>query len=189
MKRLAGLSLLLLAHLPAYGADTLVIDPSHTAIIFSWSHRGFSHPVARLEKVEGSVILDRADPAKSSVSVTMPLEGLRTGDDYLDKRLKTAEFLDLAKYPALTFKSTRVKRLVGKKFKLYGDLAVHGVTMPVVLDARINRIRTDPAATSTSAGFEADVVLRRSDFGVSKYVPTVGDALTVHITLEANEAG
>ena len=186
MNRLILSLALLPASLPTLCAESLSIDPSHTAVIFSWNHRGFSHPVARLEKVHGTVFLDRSDLTKSSVSVTLPLDGLRTGDDFLDRRLKGAEFFDTGKYPAITFSSTKIEAVGTNALKLTGDLSVHGVTKSVVLDATINKINGG-ANTKMIAGFDAVVMLRRSDFGVSRYVPMTSDELSVHITLEAVE--
>jgi len=184
MHRLIWSPALLLASLPALCAEPLSIDPSHTAVIFSWNHRGFSHPLARLEKIHGNVLLDRSDLTKSSVSVTLPLDGLRTGDDVLDRRLKGAEFFDTGKFPAITFTSTQIEAVGTDALKITGDLSVHGVTKSVVLDATINKIIGN-ANNKLTAGFDADVMLRRSDFGVSRYVPMTSDELSVHITLEA----
>jgi polyisoprenoid-binding protein YceI len=175
---------LLFTSLPALCAETLPIDPSHTAVIFSWNHRGFSHPLARLEEISGSVLLDRSDMSKSSVSVTLPLAGLRTGNDVLDRRLKGAEFLDAATYPAITFKSTKIETVGTHALRVTGDLSVHGITKSVALDVTINKISPSSDHTVT-AGFDADVMLRRSDFGVGRYVPMTGDELSVHMTLEA----
>jgi polyisoprenoid-binding protein YceI len=181
------LPLIALALLPAAMAarcESLPIDPGHTAVILTWTHRGLSHPVGRMEKVVGTLSLDTADLSKSSVSVTLPLEGLRTGSDALDKRLKGPEFFDAAQYPQITFTSTRVEPVNANALRITGDLSVHGVTRPVVLDARINKISKVPPR-SAEAGFDADVQLLRSDFGVGKFVPLVSDQIAVHITLEA----
>jgi polyisoprenoid-binding protein YceI len=177
---------LLFSSLPALGADTLTIDPSHTAVVFSWNHRGFSHPVARLEQISGNVLLDRSDMTKSSVSVTLPVAGLRTGNDYLDRRLKGTEFLDVAAYPAITFKSTKVEAVGTNTLKMTGDLSVHGITQPAALNITINKISSS-SDNKVTAGFDADVMLRRSDFGVGRYVPMTGDELSVHITIEAGQ--
>jgi polyisoprenoid-binding protein YceI len=170
----------------AQGADTLPIDPSHSAVIFSWHHRGLSHPIARFEKVLGTVTLDPSDLTRSSVSVTLPVDGLRTADEVLDRRLRSAQFLDLGTYPVLTFKSTRVEAVGAGALKITGDLTVHGITRSVVLEARTNKILT-PSKGKPSAGFDADARLLRSDFGVGRYVPMVGDELSVHITVEVHE--
>jgi polyisoprenoid-binding protein YceI len=180
------MAFILLAGLPSFAAETLQVDPSHTAVVFSWNHRGLSHPLARLEKIHGNVLLNASDLSKSSVSVTLPLDGLRTGDDSLDKRLKGPEFFDIAGFPEITFTSTKVEVINNNALKIRGDLIVHGITKSVVLDVTINKILTD-ADHKVTAGFDADIMLRRSDFGVSRYVPMTSDELSVHITLEANQ--
>ena len=182
------LPLIALALLPAAmcaRCETLPIDPGHTAVVLTWNHRGYSHPVARMEKVAGNLSLDSADLSKSSVSVTMALDGLRTGSEALDKRLKGPEFFDAVRYPQIIFTSTRVEPVGAGALRITGDLSVHGVTRPVVLDARINRIGTT-LLRNTEAGFDADLQLLRSDFGVDKFVPIVSDQVGVHITLEVH---
>jgi polyisoprenoid-binding protein YceI len=184
VKNLILLLTLILTGVPALCAESLTIDPGHAAVIFSWNHRGFSHPVARLEKISGTVLLDRTDMTKSAVSVRLPLDGLRTGDDDLNRRMKGEEFLDATTYPAITFSSTKVEKIGDNALKLTGDLSVHGITKSVALDVTINRISSGPDS-KVIAGFDADVTLRRSDFGVGRYVPMTGDELSVHLTLEA----
>jgi polyisoprenoid-binding protein YceI len=186
MYRLLFSLALSLAGLHSVTAESLQIDPSHTAVVFSWSHRGLSHPVARLEKIHGEVVLDVSDMTKSRVSVTLPVDGLRTGDDSLDKRLKGAEFFDTASFPAIAFTSTKIEVTGANRIKITGDLSVHGITKSVVLDATINKIISG-SDHKVTAGFDADVLLRRSDFGVSRYVPMTSDELSVHITLEAGQ--
>ena len=179
----------LCAGLSAHAAEDLTIDATHSAVMFSWNHLGISNPVARFEKIEGQLHLDRDDPAKSFVTVTLPVEGLKTGVAALDHRLMNADFLDSEKYPAVTFRSSGVKMTGPKRFKLAGDLTVHGVTKPVVLDAKVNAIGLNGFSGALMAGFDADIVIRRSDFGVSRYVPSITDELTVHITLHAEPPG
>ncbi len=164
----------------------LPIDQSHTAVVFSWNHRGMSHPMARLEQLTGTVFWNRMDLGRSSVEVTLPLEGLRTGDDALNRRLRGADFFDSANFPTITFKSTGIVSKAGtNELTMVGALTVHGVTQPVTLDAKINQVEQEPGETPR-VGFDADGVLRRSDFGLSRYVPMVGDEIAIHITLEAH---
>jgi polyisoprenoid-binding protein YceI len=177
---------LLMSSFPVLGGETLAIDPSHTAVIFSWNHAGFSHPVARLEQISGHVLLDRADMTRSSVAVTLPLAGLRTGNDVLDRRLRGAEFLDVSTYPAVIFKSSKIEPMGANALKMTGDLSIHGITRSVALDVTINKISSG-SDNKVTAGFDAKVMLRRSDFGVGRYVPMTGDELTVDITIEAGQ--
>ncbi len=199
MKRLA-LSLLLLASLPAFAQDKPAaaaapaaavqkydIDNSHTFVTFTWDHIGFSKPSARLEKINGSLMLDKNDITKSSVNVTMPLDGLHTGVEKLDAHMKSADMFEAAKYPDITFKSTKIEK-AGAGLKITGDLSVHGVTKSIVLNGKVNKIGDNPMLKVPSAGFDADVVLKRSDFGVTYAVPAVSDEITVHITLDSHLA-
>src|SRR5262249_46232082 len=142
------------------------IDMNHTVVTFTYDHFGFSNPVGKLEKFSGDFLLDTADLTKSSISMTFPLEGLHTGVAKLDDDLKSPGFFDAAKYPEITFKSTKVEKVGTNGLKVSGDLTVHGVTKPVVLDAKINKIGDAPMGKGPSAGFEADTLLKRSAFGV-----------------------
>src|SRR5579863_5045037 len=172
-------------------AEKYDIDASHSGVIFGWNHFGFSNPTARFDKIEGSVLLDEADLTKSSISITLPLEGLDTGVAKLDEGLKSPDFLDAAKYPTITFKSTKVEKTGENGLKITGNLTVHGVTKPVTLDAKVNKIgvfEIPGVIKAQAAGFDATTVIRRSDFGVSKYVPAVSDEILVRITLDAKEA-
>jgi polyisoprenoid-binding protein YceI len=168
--------------------QTFTIDPTHTQVTFTWNHFGFSNPSARLEDIKGSVVVDQADWAKSSVEVTMPFSGLHTGVPKLDEHMKTPDFFDAAKFPDVTFKSTKVTKTGAETLDITGDLTVHGVTKPVTLHARINKIGENKMIGSQTAGFDADTTLKRSDFGVNKYVPMVGDEIKVHITVSADLA-
>jgi polyisoprenoid-binding protein YceI len=186
MRRSSLALALMLAAAPSL-AETraLAIDPEHTAVVFSWSHMGYSNPIARLEQVAGAITVDEADPSRSTVSVTMSLDGLRTGSAALDHRLKGAEFFDQAHFPEITFTSTRLEKTSKETFKLYGTLTAHGVAKAVVLAARVNKYTPNLPLITEIGGFEADTTLRRSDFDMGKFVPAVSDELKVHITLEA----
>ncbi len=164
------------------------IDTAHTQVVFRWDHFGFSKPSATLEKISGTFLLDTADLAKSSIEVTLPLDGLHTGVPKLDEHLKSADFFDAAKYPNITFKSTKVEKIGADQLKVSGDLTVHGVTRPVVLNVHVNKIGDNPMLKAQSAGFDAETTLKRSDFGVSAYVPNVSDEIKVHITLDSHLA-
>lgn len=168
--------------------QTFTIDPNHTQVAFTYNHFGFSNPTGRLEDIKGTVVVDQADWGRSSVNVTMPLSGLHTGVPKLDEHLKTPDFFDAAKFPDVTFKSTKVIKTGADTLDIAGDLTAHGVTKPVTLHARINKIGENKMIGSQTAGFDADTTLKRSEFGLAKYVPMVSDEVKVHITLSANLA-
>jgi polyisoprenoid-binding protein YceI len=181
-------SLLAVASASAFAAQKYDIDQNHTYITFTYNHLGFSNPVIRLEKVSGDFELDSADLTKSSISVTLPLDGLHTGVPKLDEHIRSPDFFDAAKYPDITFKSTKVEKIGADGLKISGEMSAHGITKPIVLNAKINKIGDNPMMKVASAGFEADTVIKRSDFGVDKYAPNVSDEIKVHISLDSHLA-
>lgn len=164
------------------------IDPTHTATVFSWNHFGFSTPSANFSDIQGAIKVDNAKPANSSVNVTIPLSSVNTNVPALDKEFQEEAWFNAAKYPNITFKSTKVETKDKKHFKITGDLTVKGVTKPVVLDAVLNKQGEHPMAKVPAIGFNATTSFKRSDFGLGNYVPNVGDKITVNITTEATVA-
>jgi len=164
------------------------IDPTHTATVFSWNHFGFSTPSANFSDIQGVINVDNAKPANSSVNVTIPLSSVNTNVPALDKEFQQEAWFNAAKYPNITFKSTKVETKDKKHFKITGDLTVKGVTKPVVLDAVLNKQGEHPMAKVPAIGFNATTSFNRSDFGLGNYVPNVGDKITVNITTEATAA-
>lgn len=164
------------------------IDPTHTATVFSWNHFGFSTPSANFLDIQGVIKVDNAKPANSSVNVTIPLSSVNTNVPALDKEFQEEAWFNAAKYPNITFKSTKVETKDKKYFKITGDLTVKGITKPVVLDAVLNKQGEHPMAKVPAIGFNATTSFNRSDFGLGNYVPNVGDKITVNITTEATAA-
>lgn len=187
-KRLALASLLAVAAFGAQAADTYAIDPSHTQVEFTYNHMGFSNITGRFDKVESEFQFDAADPTQSSVSVTIPMASLSTGVEKLDTHLLSADFFDAEKFPVATFKSTGVTVAGEGRLDVAGDLTIHGVTRPVVLEVTINKIGEHPMSKAPSAGFDARVKIKRSEFGVGAYVPAVSDDVTIEITVESKLA-
>lgn len=165
---------------------TYQLDPQHTMVLFSWSHFGFSHPTADLGLGQGTLVFDPQHPAQAKLDVSLPLSALDTHVPALDAHLKEADFFDAGKYPTITYRSTAVQPLGHDRFKVTGDLTVHGVTRPVVLEATLNRIGIHPMSKAPSIGFDATGTLKRSQFGIGAYVPNVSDEITLHITTEGS---
>lgn len=186
--RVPFLCALALASAPVF-ATHYTLDPDHTQVVFSWNHFGFSNPTAQFGKVEGALDFDPAKPTTASVEVTIPLASLNTNVPALDEHLQKADFFDAAKFPLATFKSTRVsKGATAQQLKVVGNLTLHGVTKPVTLQVTINKVGTHPMRKAQAAGFDATTTIKRSEFGISQYVPMVGDDIHIRITVEAIES-
>lgn len=164
---------------------TYKMDPKHTDVIASWSHFGFSNPIAHFGQVDGAIVYDADNVGQSSVNVTIPLAGLDAHVEAFNEHLRSADFFDAGQFPAITFKSSKVEAAGDRKLRVFGDLTVHGVTRPVVLDTTINKIGEQPMAKRAAAGFDATTTIKRSDFGVGKYAPNVSNEVTIRITTEA----
>lgn len=188
MQRLLSTLLLATAVLPVH-ATTYVVESHHTQGVVRWDHMGFSHPTAQFTRVEGTLVFDPSRPAASSVRVTIPMAALGTGVPDLDDDFRSSAFFDYAKYPQATFRSRKVEAAKGQgHFYVTGDLTLHGITRTVVLDAKLNRIGRNLRSGVAAVGFEATTRLKRSDFGVGRFVPAVSDEVDIHITFEADEA-
>ena len=186
MRRSIVLAALLVAGLAQAAPTRYDLDPHHTQVRFGWTHFGFSHMTGRFDEVQAKFQFDPQAPAKSSITVDIPIAGIDTGVPALDEHLKSADFFDAAQYPTATFRSTKVESVGPKALKVTGDLTLHGVTKPVVLDVTINQVGPYPMGGRASAGFDASTTLKRSDWGIAAYVPNVSDEITLSISTEAH---
>lgn len=171
---------------------TYTIDPGHTQVQFSWNHLGFSTPGAVFNDVTGSIQGNHDAPEKSVVNVTIPVKSIDSHVPLLNEHLlDSGDYFKAKEFPTITFRSKEIRDLDrGKQtFKLVGDLTVNGITREVVLDGVLNKAGAHPFYNNAeAAGFNATTMLKRSDFGMGKYVPMVSDELDVRITVEAVEA-
>jgi polyisoprenoid-binding protein YceI len=185
---LAAAALFVAAATPAFAEGVAYrIDPNHTVVLATWNHFGYSNPSANFGGATGTIVYDAAAPEKSTVEVVLPMSGLDTFVPKLDEHLKTADFFDAAKYPQATFRSTGVKALGDGRLEITGTLDLHGVQAPVVLDAKLNKAGAREGDRPAKIGFDATATLKRSDFGITKYVPMVSDGIALRITTEAAE--
>jgi polyisoprenoid-binding protein YceI len=160
------------------------LDKSHARIVFSTTHLGFSTYYGFFGDLDGKLDYDPASPAASTLEVWVNLNGLVTNDSKLDENLKSSDYFDVAKFPVATFKSTKIALTGASKGKITGDLTLHGVTKPVVLDVTLNRGGINPVTQDYILGFDAMGTLSRSDFGIKTLVPFVGDQVKLIISCE-----
>lgn len=170
-------------HAAASGV-TYKLDPSHTNVIATWNHFGYSNPSANFSGVDGTLVYDADDVSKSSVEVSLPLSGLNGFSDKFNAHLNSGDFFDSARFPAATFKSTRVEAVGQGKFRVSGDLTIKGITKAVMLDVTLNK-RDEIKDGKGKIGFDATTRVKRSDFGLGMAAPMVSDEVDLRITTEA----
>lgn len=187
MRRTLFATAIAFASASAFAAPiTYTIDPAHTQTIFSWSHFGYSNPTANFDKIEGTLTYDPTDTSKSSVEVTIAVDSINSHVKKFDDHLKSDDFFDVAKFPTAVFKSTKIEKGSAQgSYKVNGDLTIHGVTKAVTIDATLNAMSEHPMKKTPAIGFDGMVKIKRSDFGLDKYVPNVSDEVSIRITTEA----
>jgi polyisoprenoid-binding protein YceI len=166
------------------------IDPAHSAASFAVRHLMVSNVRGEFGKVTGSLNLDEKDVSKSTVVATIDASTLNTREAKRDEHLKSPDFFDVAQYPTLSFKSTKVEKAGKGNLKVTGDLTLHGVTKPVVLAVEGPSAEAKDPWGNTKRGFTATTKLNRKDFGLTwnKNLETggvlVGDEVAVTIDLQ-----
>lgn len=184
MKKILAVATLSLAPFVVQAADTYEIDPTHTFPTFEISHLGLSTFRGRFDKTSGTITLDLAKKT-GSVDVTIDANSVSTGVAKLDEHLKNADFFDTAKYPTITFKSTKFKFDGNELDEVEGLLTMHGVTKPVTLDVDDFVCKPHPMTQKPACGANLEAKIQRSQWGISTYSPNVGEEVKLKIEVEA----
>ena len=164
--------------------ESFTIDPNHTFPSWEVTHMGISTQRGRFDKAAGKITVDTA--AKTgSVEVTIDAASVDTGHPKLGEHLRSADFLDVAVFPTITFKGNEFAFDGDKVKAVKGQLTVHGVTQPVALDATSFACGIHPMNKKKMCGAEFVAVIKRSDFGLKRGIPSVGDEMTLRINVEA----
>lgn len=184
-KTLITLSLLAFAATSAMAApETYNLDANHTFPSFSYSHFGLSTQISRFNKTTGTVTLDKA--AKTgAVDVVIDMKSVDTGSTLFNGHIQGEDFLDTAKFPTATFKSTKVVFDGDKPTNIEGNLTIKGVTKPVVLKVTHFMNMAHPMLKRDAIGANASTVIKRTEFNAGKYAPNVGDDVTITLSIEA----
>ncbi|MCY1045655.1 YceI family protein [Corallococcus sp. bb12-1] len=142
------------------------IDTTHTGIHFSVRHMVVAKVRGSFQKFSGTLTLDEKDPTASSVSVSIETASIHSGVEQRDNHLRSPDFFDAAKFPAITFQSTKVEKASGDGLRVTGNLTLRDITREVVLEAEQLGVAKDPWG-NTKAAFEAKTFINRSDFGLT----------------------
>ena len=164
--------------------ETYTVDGSHTFPRFSYSHLGYSTQLSRFNATTGTVVFDAAGKT-GSVDIVIDAKSVDTGSTLFNEHIQGEDFLDTAKFPTATFKSTKVIFKGAKPSKIQGDLTIKGVTKAVTLTVTSFQAMPHPMQKKDAIGANAFTIIKRSEFNAGKYAPYVGDEVRIDIALEA----
>jgi len=181
---LTAFTALALAASAAAQAGTWQIDPNHSAAQFSVRHLGVSTVRGAFTKVSGSAKYDPANPANDTLEATIEAASVDTRVDMRDKDLRSPNFLEVEKYPTITFHSKSAKAAGAGKLQFTGDLTIHGVTKDVVLDVDGPSAAIKDPWGNQRIGASASTKINRKDFGVNGASGVVGDEISINIDVE-----
>ncbi|MEY4725486.1 MAG: Protein YceI [Pseudomonadota bacterium] len=163
---------------------TYGVDGTHTFPRFSYSHFGYSTQLSSFSKTTGHVVFD-AEAKKGSVDIVIDTKSVSTGFVDFNEHIQGEDFLDTAKFPQATFKSTKVVFEGDKPKSVEGNLTIKGVTKPVTLTVTSFQAMPHPMLKKPAIGANAFTVIKRSEFNAGKYAPYVGDEVRIDIAIEA----
>jgi polyisoprenoid-binding protein YceI len=166
-------------------ADDYVIDAAHSGVAFQISHLNLSYVHGRFDSFTGSFTLDSSEPARSSFNLNIKTESVDTNNGQRDTHLRSPDFFNAKQFPAITFASTTVKPIEGG-YEVTGNLTIHGETKPVTFSLKGGRTAAFPPGVPRT-GFSTELMLKRSDFGVGKPTPALGDDVQVSISFEGTK--
>jgi polyisoprenoid-binding protein YceI len=185
---LLALPVVSVPHAALAEAEAYVLDASHSQIVFSYNHLGYSTTYGMFSGFDGTISFDQANPAASSVQVAFPVRSMLTGWEERFAHFMSPDFFDAAEDEMVTFSSTGIEVTGETTALITGDLTLNGVTKSVVLDAKLNQTGDHPMAGKPWAGFDATTTLLRSEFNLGMFAPFVSDAVDLTISVEAMKA-
>lgn len=185
MTRITFVALAALAALPAAAElETYTVDSNHTFPSYEVAHFGYSFQRGRFNKTTGKITLDAA-ARQGSAEIAIDVASVSTGVPKLDDHLKTEDFFDAAKYAQMTFKSSGFTFEGEKVTGASGDLTIHGVSRPVTFKVTYFNCAPHPMNKRKVCGADMTTSIKRSEFGITKYIPNLGDDVLLRVNVEA----
>ena len=184
MNKLITLFLATLLTTPAFAADNYTVDPNHTRPLFEVNHLGFSTQRGRFNKTGGQITLDIA-AKKGSVEIVVYTSSLDMGFDKWDKHMMSEDFFNVDKFPTMSFKSNQLIFDGDKLIAAEGEFTLLGVTKPLRLTVSNFRCGMNPMNKQSTCGAEISATIKRSDFGMTKYIPAISDEIKISSPIEA----
>lgn len=169
-------------------SGTYKSDATHAYLAFAYSHSDYSKPILMWDNFDVTVDLNADNPEASSVNVTIDTASIDGGSDIWTNKLKGADWFDAENHPTITFTGTDINQAILGNGTMTGDLTLKGVTKPVILDVKLNKVGEHFRTKAPMFGISATGTMNRADFGIDKYMPTGGD-ITLMIEVEFQKEG
>lgn len=192
-RRLRAMACLIAIVLTASGAANAApvdyrFDPVHSHLQFGADHMGFSTSIGRFTRWQGEFTYDPDNPGANRVEVTIDIASLDLGDEQWNRTMLERKWFDVERFPQARFVGHHFERVDINRARVHGELTLKGISAPVILEVRINRIGTHPYTLKATAGFSATTTLSRSAFGLNALEGTLADAVEIRIEVEGQRA-
>jgi polyisoprenoid-binding protein YceI len=176
------LGLLAIFSVSAYAAETYKLDPAHTSVVYRVKYSGVTFVYGRFNGPTGTFVFDESSPAKSSIDMQVDANNIDTAVAKRDNHLKSPDFFNAAEHPAVTFKSTSVKKIDSDTYQVTGDLMLLGKSRKLTVNAKDTGSGKDPWG-NFRRGFETSFTIKRSDFGMDFMLGGVSDEVGITVSV------
>lgn len=171
MKKLFSLLVVAFLSAPLFAQTKWNADPMHSKLTFSVTHMGISDVDGLFNKFTASAMATKADFSDAVFELSVDVPSINTQVEMRDNHLRSADFFEVETYPSMTFKSTSIKKVSKDKYKLTGNLTLHGITKPVTMDLWYRGTNVDEKAKKSTSGFQLTGLIKRSDFNIGPKFP------------------
>lgn len=168
---------------PAF-AQTYQVDPVHTSLVFRVKHMNTAFVYGMFRDIKGTVVVDEANPARSSINLEVNADSVFTANEQRDNHLRSPDFFNTRQFPTITFRSTSIRRVNANTVQVQGNLTMRGVTRPLTATVNLTGKGKNPQGRDI-IGFETTFTIRRSEFGIRYGLPGLGDEVHVMLSVEA----
>ena len=171
MKKLFSLLIVAFFSMAIFAQTKWNADPMHSKLTFSVTHMGISDVDGLFNKFQATATTSEADFSDAVFELSVEVPSINTQVEMRDNHLRSADFFAVEKYPTMAFKSTSIKKISDNKYKLSGNLTLHGITKPVAMDLWYRGTNVDSKSKKSTSGFQLTGVIKRSDFNIGPKFP------------------
>ena len=163
--------------------ETYEVDSVHSTAFFKVRHYGFGFVRGGFTDISGNIVIDKAHSTNSTVDIVIKTESINTESNQRDEHLKSKDFFDVAEFPIINFKSREIKKQSKNLYEVAGDFTLHGITKTITVPVKFIGEGKDHYG-AYRAGFETEFSIKRSEYGMTKYIPAAGDTVEITLVIE-----